>query len=369
MSPAAPYAAGPIGALRGIIRAIIAARTPPNRSKPGTLWGRIKNLLATLALLAFGGLAWSAWFALSPVNLPSKQIDFSIQPGSGLRSAARQIEQAGVDMPAWKFALLGRVMGKATSIKAGSYEITRGVTPWQLLAQVTQGDFSQSEIAFIEGWTFSQMRAVLDASPELKHDSTGLSNEQIMASIGAPLQHPEGWFFPDTYLFAKGSSDLVVLKRSHAMMEKQLQAAWAQRSPRSSMKTPYEALILASIIEKETGRKEERARIGAVFNNRLRIGMLLQTDPTVIYGLGDEFKGNLKKEHLLRDGPFNTYTRGGLPPRPIAMAGMGSLLAAVNPAEGDELYFVARGDGSSQFSRTLAEHNRAVQKYQLSGKR
>ncbi|MCX7153162.1 MAG: endolytic transglycosylase MltG [Proteobacteria bacterium] len=284
------------------------------------------------------------------MNLPSKQIDFSIQPGSGLRSAARQIEQAGVDMPAWKFALLGRVMGKATSIKAGSYEITRGVTPWQLLAQVTQGDFSQSEIAFIEGWTFSQMRAVLDASPELKHDSTGLSNEQIMASIGAPLQHPEGWFFPDTYLFAKGSSDLVVLKRSHAMMEKQLQAAWAQRSPRSSLKTPYEALILASII-------------------RLRIGMLLQTDPTVIYGLGDEFKGNLKKEHLLRDGPFNTYTRGGLPPRPLAMAGMGSLLAAVNPAEGDELYFVARGDGSSQFSRTLAEHNRAVQKYQLSGKR
>ena len=322
-----------------------------------------------LVLLVFGGLVWAAWFAFTPVRLKTAELDFAIQPGSGLRSAARQISEAGVDMPAWQFVLLGRAMGKAGAIKAGSYEVAQGVTPWRLLAQITQGDFSQSEIVFIEGWTFSQMRALLDANPGLRHDSAGLTDEQMMTRIGAPAQHPEGWFFPDTYLFAKGSSDLAILKRGWHMMEKQLQTAWAQRAADSPLRSPYDALILASIIEKETGRAEERPRIGAVFNNRLRMGMLLQTDPTVIYGLGDEFKGNLKKEHLLRDSPFNTYTRAGLPPRPIAMAGMGSLMAAVNPAKGDEIYFVARGDGTSQFSRTLAEHNRAVQKYQLSTKR
>ncbi len=320
-------------------------------------------------LLAFGGIGWGAWFAFSPVDLQANLVDFSIQPGSGLRSSARQIQDAGVAMPPWQFELLGRVMGKAAMIKAGSYEVSRGVTPWRLLAQITQGDYQLSEIVFIEGWTFIQLRAALDANPALRHDSAGLGDEQLMARIGAPATHPEGWFFPDTYLFAKGSSDLEILKRATRMMEKQLQAAWAQRSADAALKTPLEALVLASIIEKETGRADERPRIGMVFNNRLRIGMMLQTDPTVIYGLGEEFKGNLKKEHLLRDGPFNTYTRAGLPPRPIAMPGMGSLLAAVNPAKGGELYFVARGDGSSQFSRTLAEHNRAVQKYQLSGRR
>jgi UPF0755 protein len=333
------------------------------------MWRSIKNLLALVVLLVFCGVGAATWFALSPMSLQKPELDFSIQPGSGLRSAARQIQEAGVDMAPWKFALLGRVMGRAASIKAGSYEISAGVTPWQLLEQITQGDYQQSEIAFIEGWTFSQLRAALDANPELRHDSSTLTDEQILARIGSAATHPEGWFFPDTYLFAKGSSDLAILKRATHMMEKQLQAAWARRGADSSLKTPYEALILASIIEKETGRAEERPRIGTVFNNRLRIGMMLQTDPTVIYGLGREFTGNLKKEHLLRDGPFNTYTRAGLPPRPIAMPGMGSLLAAVNPAKGGELYFVARGDGSSQFSRTLAEHNRAVQKYQLSGKR
>jgi UPF0755 protein len=333
------------------------------------MWTRIKNLLAVAVLLGFCMLGWAAWFAFTPLHLKTSDLDFSIQPGSALRSAARQIQAAGVDMPPWQFVLLGRVLGKASTIKAGSYEVGQGVTPWQLLAQITAGDFSQSEIVFVEGWTFAQIRALLDADPGLRHDSAGLSESQIMGRIGAPELHPEGWFFPDTFLYAKGSSDLAVLKRSWRMMDKQLQAVWTQRSPESPLKSPYEALILASIIEKETGRAEDRPRIGAVFNNRLRMGMLLQTDPTVIYGLGDEFKGNLKKEHLLRDGPFNTYTRPGLPPRPIAMAGMGALMAAVNPAKSDDLYFVARGNGTSQFSRNLAEHNRAVQKYQLSPKR
>ncbi len=329
----------------------------------------IKNLFAVLALAVFGSLAWAAWFAFSPIRLQSPELDFSIQPGSGLRSAARQISAAGIAMSPWQFELLARAAGKAGSIKAGSYEVAHGITPWKLLEQITQGDFSQSEIVFVEGWTFNQIRALLNADDSLRHDSAGLTNEQIMARIGAPAQHPEGWFFPDTYLYAKGASDLSVLKRSWRMMQSRLDAAWEKRAPGSPLKTPYEALILASIIEKETGRPEDRPRIGAVFNNRLRIGMLLQTDPTVIYGLGEEFKGNLKKEHLLRDGPFNTYTRGGLTPHPIAMPGSGALMAAVAPAKGDELYFVARGDGTSQFSKTLAEHNRAVQKYQLSSRR
>lgn len=329
----------------------------------------IKNLLATIALAVFGCLVWAAWFAFSPLRLQTAELDFSIQPGSSLRSAARQISAAGVAMAPWQFALLGRAAGKAGAIKAGSYEIAQGITAWNLLTQITQGDFSQSEIVFIEGWTFKQIRAVLDAETGLRHDSSKLTDEQIMVRIGAPAQAPEGWFFPDTYLFAKGSSDLAILKRSWRQMENQLGAAWAQRAQESPLKTPYEALTLASIIEKETGRPDDRPRIGAVFNNRLRIGMLLQTDPTVIYGLGDEFNGNLKKEHLLRDGPFNTYTRAGLTPHPISMPGSGALLAAVKPAKGDELYFVARGDGSSQFSKTLLEHNRAVHKYQLSSKR
>jgi len=277
--------------------------------------------------------------------------------------------ESGVELNAWQFNLLGRLLGKAGTIKAGSYEVGRGVTPLALLDKLSAGEVSQAELVFIEGWTFRQMRAALDADVDVKHDSVALSDAEIMGRLGAAGRSPEGMFFPDTYLFGKGTSDLDILKRAYKAMDRQLQAAWQQRAPDLPYRNPYEALIMASVIEKETGQSTDRALIGGVFVNRLRIGMMLQTDPTVIYGLGAKFNGNLRKKDLLKDTPHNTYTRGGLPPTPIAMPGHASLQAALNPAKTQALYFVARGDGSSEFSRTLAEHERAVTKYQRQGRR
>ena len=318
--------------------------------------------LALAVFLAFG--AALAWFALTPVDLSASPLDFSVKRGSGLRSATRQMLEAGVGMPAWPFVLLGRLTANEANIKAGSYEVSAGVTPWQLLRKLTQGDFAQTEIVFIEGWTFRQMRAALDSHPAVRHDSNSLPDAEVMRRLGGEARPPEGLFFPDTYLFGKGESDLTILRRAYRAMEKQLQSAWQQRRPDLPLANPYEALILASIVEKETGQGSDRPLIAGVFVNRLRTGMLLQTDPSVIYGLGDKFDGNLRKRDLMTDTLFNTYTRPGLPPQPIAMPGQASLLAAVNPARTDALYFVARGDGSSQFSRTLEEHNRAVARYQ-----
>ena len=333
------------------------------------MWSWIKRiflLALCLALLASAGLGW---YALSPVTLRTDPADFSIRPGSSLRSATRQMVESGVELNAWQFNLLGRLLGKAGTIKAGSYEVGRGVTPLALLDKLSAGEVSQAELVFIEGWTFRQMRAALDADVDVKHDSVALSDAEIMGRLGAAGRSPEGLFFPDTYLFGKGTSDLDILKRAYKAMDRQLQAAWQQRAPDLPYRSPYEALIMASVIEKETGQATDRSLIGGVFVNRLRIGMMLQTDPTVIYGLGEKFDGNLRKKDLLKDTPHNTYTRGGLPPTPIAMPGQASLQAALNPAKTQALYFVARGDGSSEFSRTLAEHERAVTKYQRRGGR
>jgi UPF0755 protein len=331
----------------------------------------MRNVLPKLLALALVGMAgalalaaWLFWFAVTPVDLCASSVDFSIKRGSGLRSATRQIIEAGIAMPAWSFNLLARLAAKETSIKAGSYQVNAGVTPWRLMKKITQGDFAQSEIVFIEGWTFRQMRAALDDHAAVRHDSAGLSDTDLMRRMGDDTLTPEGLFFPDTYLFGKGESDLAILARAHRTMKKQLQSAWQQRDPGVPLASPYEALILASIVEKETGRPSERQLIAGVFVNRLRAGMKLQTDPTVIYGLGEKFDGNLRKRDLMKDAPFNTYTRAGLPPHPIAMPGQASLLAALSPASTDALYFVARGDGSSQFSSSLEAHNRAVAKYQ-----
>lgn len=316
-------------------------------------------LAATLILIGLMG-----YFATKPLVLHTSPIDFTINAGSTLRSASRQIEEAGVAMPAWQFTLLGRALGKAAEIKAGSYQVTQGITPMKLLEKLTRGDVTQSEIVLLEGWTFGQMRAALDAHPHLRHDTAELGEGEIMEKLG--IEGPaEGRFFPDTYLFAKGSGDLEILKRSYRQMEQLLLAEWEAREPDLPYRTPYDALIMASIVEKETGQSRERAQIASVFVNRLNKGMLLQTDPTVIYGLGDKFDGNLRKRDLQKDGPYNTYMRAGLPPTPIAMPGLASIQAALHPARSDLLYFVSRGDGSSQFSRTLEEHNRAVAKYQL----
>jgi UPF0755 protein len=333
------------------------------------MWSWIKRIIVLALCATLVAAASLAWYAFSPVSLRADPADFSIKPGSSLRSATRQMVESGVELNAWQFNLLGRLLGKAGTIKAGSYEVARGVTPLALLNKLTSGDFTLTEITLIEGWTFRQMRAALNAETDLTHDTSALSDAEIMARLGVAGRSPEGLFFPDTYLFGKGSSDLELLKRAYKAMDRQLGAAWQGRAPDLPYRTPYEALIMASVIEKETGQATDRALIGGVFVNRLRLGMMLQTDPSVIYGLGETFDGNLRKKDLLRDTPHNTYTRAGLPPTPIAMPGQAALQAALHPAKTPALYFVARGDGSSEFSRTLAEHERAVTKYQRRGGR
>jgi UPF0755 protein len=257
-----------------------------------------------------------------------------------------------------------RWSGQARRIRAGSYEVETGITPRRLLAKMVQGDEALEQVRFIEGWTLRQLRAALAQAPHLKPTTAGMNEAQLMAALGAPGQAGEGRFFPDTYRYSRGVSDLTVLKRAHRSMQQRLNEAWAQRAPDTPLKSADEALTLASIVEKETGTAADRGLVASVFVNRLRIGMPLQTDPTVIYGLGERFDGNLRKRDLLADTPYNTYTRGGLPPTPISLPGLASLRAAVRPEASKALYFVARGDGSSVFSDNLADHNRAVNKYQ-----
>ncbi len=325
----------------------------------------IQRLMLLVVFLACAFAGWLAWFASSPLDLHGQTpLDFSITPGLSLRGVSRQMADSGLGFTPWQFTLLARLLGKSGEIKAGSYEVELGVTPWQLLEKLTRGDVTQAEIVFVEGKTFRQMRAALDAHVSVRHDTAGLSNQEILVRIGTTEKHPEGLFFPDTYLFAKNSSDLDILKRAYRAMQMQLEKEWANRAAVLPYSTPYEALIMASIVEKETGRTTDRSLVSSVFCNRLRTGMLLQTDPTVIYGIGEQYTGNLHKRDLLTDTPYNTYTRPGLPPTPISMPGLASIQAALHPNPSDKLYFVARGDGSSAFSSNLDEHNRAVAKYQ-----
>ena len=298
------------------------------------------------------------------VQLPAVPYEFSIKSGSSLKSVARQLADAGVLHDSWSFVLLSRVMGNASSLKAGDYELAESTSPLQLLQRITMGDVNQSEIRFIEGWTFSQLRKALDEHPAVRHDTAGLDERKIMQLIGANETAAEGLFFPDTYYFVRGNSDIAILRRAYRTMQSNLNTAWAGRSANLPLADAYQALILASIVEKETGREGDRTTIASVFVNRLRLGMRLQTDPTVIYGLGEKFDGNLRKKDLLTDQEYNTYTRHGPPPTPIAMPGLNSIQAALNPAETKALYFVARGNGESHFSSNLVDHNRAVTKYQ-----
>ncbi len=320
-----------------------------------------------LGLLAAAGFGY--WYVVTPVAVGKLPAAFDIPPGMGFRAAVQRIEDAGVGAGRIPFELLARALARDQDIKAGSYELASAPTPMELLDKLTRGDVTQAEVKFIEGWTFRQLRATLDAHADIRHDSKGMSDTQLMARLLATDAHPEGLFFPDTYLFAKGSSDLRILRRAYDAMQRHLAREWEARDPRVPYRSAYEALVMASIVEKETGRASEREQIAGALVNRLRIGMLLQVDPTVIYGLGEAFDGNLKKIHLQTDGPYNSYLRPGLPPTPIAATGLGALRAALRPAKTDALYYVARGDGTSQFSRTLEEHNRAVRKYQLNGGR
>lgn len=325
----------------------------------------IKRLFLLVLFVAILVAASAGFYATHQRNISPVPFDFSLKPGSSLKSAAYQMQQAGVLREAWSFVWLARILGKSTQIKHGNYQLERPTSLLELLEMVSKGRVTQSELTVIEGWTFKQFRAILNATPTLRHDSAGLTDAEILQRIGAQEKHPEGLFFPDTYNFASGSSDLALLKRSYQTMQKKLQQAWQSRENKLPLATPYEALILASIVEKETGKSSDRSMISSVFINRLRKGMRLQTDPTVIYGIGEKYDGNIRKRDLLKDTEYNTYTRDGLTPTPIALPGWESIQAVMHPATSQALYFVARGDGSSQFSNTLSEHNNAVIRYQL----
>jgi UPF0755 protein len=300
----------------------------------------------------------------APLPLQQSPLQFSVPSGTGLRTAVANLNAAGAAVLPWPMVILAKYRGSEAKIKAGTYEIQTGVTPLALLEKLERGDVVQVEVVIPEGWSFRQLRLRLDAQPDLRHETPGLSDAEVLKRIGAQELHPEGLFFPDTYRIEKGASDLKLLAQAYRAMQIQLAQSWSSRASGLPFDRPYQALILASIIEKETGREEDRPMIGAVFVNRLRKGMPLQTDPTVIYGVGPSFDGNLRKRDLLTDTPYNTYKRGGLPPTPIAMPGRASLEAALHPAASDAIYFVARGDGSSEFSSTLTAHNNAVNRYQ-----
>jgi UPF0755 protein len=320
-------------------------------------------LFLTLASAAAAG-AWLFRYATTPVEVPQASRQFHINQGQGLSQVARSLESKSIITNGAAFIILARLLGKAAEIKAGSYEVPGAIAPLVLLQKFEKGEFAKGQIRFIEGWTFRQVRAVLDGHPGLRHDTRDLAPAEILERLGAPERHPEGLFFPDTYFFSAGTSDLAVLRQAYGKMQERLAALWPGRAKGLPLASPYEALVLASIVEKETGVESEREIIAAVFVNRLKRGMRLQADPTVIYGLGEAFDGNLRKRDLLTDRPYNSYTRAGLPPSPIAMPGEGALRATLNPARSKALYFVARGDGSHEFSDTLAQHNRAVAKYQ-----
>ena len=318
-----------------------------------------KGLL--LLVLALAGAAW--WWLHAPLPMGEAAIELAIEPGTSPRGVARDVQAAGVRTDARLLYWWFRLSGQSRLIKAGNYEIAPGSTPLGLLDKLVRGDETLRALTLVEGWNFRQVRAAL-ASAELKPDSAALGEAALMERLGRTGVAAEGRFFPDTYTYAKGASDLTVLRRALHAMDRQLAAAWEQRATDTPLKTPDEALVLASIVEKETGREADRALVAGVFTNRLRASMLLQTDPTVIYGLGERFDGNLRKRDLQTDTPYNTYTHTGLPPTPISMPGKASLLAAVQPERTKALYFVARGDGSSHFSSSLDEHNRAVGRYQ-----
>ena len=326
------------------------------------LWGLLFGLVIVCAAVAAGAASW--WLG-KPLPLSGLYAELSVEPGATPRDIAQGWVDAGVQTSPKLLYAWFRWSGQARRIRAGSYEIDPGTSPRRLLEKMVQGDEALEHVRVIEGWTLRQLRAALAKAPSLKPTTATMSDAELMAAIGAPAGQPaEGRFFPDTYAYSRNVSDLAVLKRAYKAMQRNLNATWAERAPGSPLKNVDEALTLASIVEKETGLAADRALVAAVFANRLRIGMPLQTDPTVIYGMGSTFDGNLRKRDLLADTPYNTYTRAGLPPTPIALPGLASLRAAVRPESSPALYFVSRGDGSSEFSNNLADHNRAVNKYQ-----
>ena len=345
-------------------------RTPASRRNSSWRGFWVISTLLVLASL----IASLAWLQMpmgfktgitSSTTVPNLEVlDLTIEPGTTPRGVAQAIADAGSDVSPPLLWLWFRVSGQARGIKAGSYEITTEMSPKSVLTMLVRGEETLKNITLVEGWTFKQFRQALAKADSLKLTTQNLSDQDIMAQLGRPDQHPEGRFYPDTYTYAKGATDLSVMKRALKSMDQHLNQIWSQQKNRTTIKSPDELLILASIVEKETGRASDRPLISAVSHNRLKIGMRLQTDPTVIYGMGSTFDGNLRKADLKTDTPYNTYTRAGLPPTPIAMPGKAAMLASIEPANSNALYFVAKGDGTSHFSQSLNEHNQAVNKYQ-----
>ena len=333
----------------------------------------MKKLLKNLVLLALAGsVAVVTLIAVQLQNFRHQKIDiedessiFLIRSGSNIKTIAQDLTRASLIDDPWLFILLARLQGLDTRVRAGEYSIADGITADELLRQFTEGNSIQYSLTVIEGWTFRQMLAALARDPIIEHRLEGRTDAEIMAQLGYAGEHPEGRFFPDTYRFPRGTTDIDFLRRAYQVMQRHLEREWAQRQSDLPLKSPYEALILASIIEKETAVPAERNLISGVFVQRLRRNMRLQTDPTVIYGLGPEFDGDIRFRDLRRDTPYNTYLRAGLTPTPIALPGLDSIRAALHPEESGALYFVSRGDGTHKFSNTLEEHNAAVRKYQL----
>jgi UPF0755 protein len=319
-------------------------------------------LAVAVAVLCVGGGLW-AW-TRQPMPLTASRVEFSVPPGASLRAAADAAIAGGVHEPGVLLGGFFRLAARGRTIKPGDYAVTQGMTPVELLGKLIRGERIVLTVTLIEGWNFKQAREALAKAPGLRHDTAQLSGEQIMTTLGRAGVAPEGRFFPDTYHYYRNASDLDILREALHGMDQHLAAAWDARALNLPLQSPDDALTLASLIEKETGRAQDREQIAGVFINRLRIGMPLQTDPSVIYGLGEQYTGSLRRADLQADTPWNTYLRRGLPPTPIALPSQASLLAAVQPAATRALYFVARGDGSSQFSATLDAHNRAVNQYQ-----
>jgi len=304
-------------------------------------------------------------FLETPLSLPVEAYVLQIEPGSSGSTIIKHLTGAGFTRDSWQWRLLMRL--EPPAIKTGEYQLDPGITPRELLQLLSSGAVVQYRFTLVEGWTFRQLLQALANDDVLKNTLERVTNEtgdETVAAVISSLDvdHPEGWFFPETYQYTRGDSDADILDRAHTAMEKELGSAWESRKDDLPLNSPYELLILASIIEKETGKEEERGQIAGVFIRRLQKGMRLQTDPTVIYGMGDSFDGNIRRHDLKSDTPYNTYTRSGLPPTPIAMPGRASLLAAARPAAGDVLYFVADGTGGHTFSATLQEHQQAVNK-------
>ncbi|MCU7960592.1 MAG: endolytic transglycosylase MltG [gamma proteobacterium symbiont of Bathyaustriella thionipta] len=333
----------------------------------------LKLLKSLFVLLLLAGIAaaiiyvdYQKWLK-TPLDLPAQGLSLQVHRGESLSALAQRLQNDGVIKRAWYFRVLARLNGQARSIKAGEFHVLAGTLPEQLLNQLIAGKVVQYSLTVIEGWRFEDLLQAIQSSPDLRHTLLqDLPLSELNLQLGLNLKHTEGWFLPDTYHFPRGTTDVEFLKRAHKAMQNALQQAWQGRDKNLPLKSPYEALILASIIEKETARADERKRIAGVFISRLKKGMLLQTDPTVIYGMGEHYKGNIRRKDLRQDTPYNTYVHKGLTPTPIALPGKAALEAAVHPIVDGSLYFVATGkDGAHYFSRTLKQHNAAVRRYQL----